>query len=237
MSTSLKQRVYSHLFQKLCSGELRPGDRLSGRSIAKEIGVSPIPVRDAIGQLHCEGFFEVRQGGGTYVPEPRYEDLMDIYDQREALECHAVARTAEAPDAETLNLLQASVDSLVDLLKKLSSQLQPAKRSKLLEEWACVDAVFHDTLMSAAGNKRSMESVTNLRIRSRIYGLQIFHESLDSLRRTYESHRRILDRICSQDVEGARQAMAEHIRAGCQQAIGAHYRKQGTQQASARATG
>lgn len=227
MSETLKQRAYSYLFQKLCNGELRPGDRLSGRSVAKEIGVSPIPVRDAIGQLHTEGFFETRHGGGTFVPEPSYEDLMDIYDQREALECHAVVRVAEASGEQVLEALEKSVFDLTALLESLVEDEKPGQRPAILDRWARADAAFHDTIMRAAGNRRSLETVLNLRVRTRIYGMQIYHESIDSLRYTCELHKRILERIRLKDAEGARLAMMEHIRSACRLVIEAHYRKQG----------
>ena len=230
---TLKQRVYSHLFQKLSDGDLRPGDRLSGRSVAKELGVSPIPVRDAIGQLHSEGFFETRRGGGTFVPEPSYEDLMDIYDQREALECHAVARMAEAPNEQDLETLEKCITDLTILFESLDNGKSSDRRPAILDRWARTDAAYHDTLMRAAGNRRSLETVLNLRVRTRIYGMQICNESIESLRRTCESHKTILDRIRNKDAEGARLAMMEHIRSGCRLVIEAHYRKQGKLNASA----
>lgn len=237
MSETLKQQAYSYLFQKLNDGELRPGDRLSGRSVAKEMGVSPIPVRDAIGQLHCEGFFETRRGGGTFVPEPSYEDLMDIYDQREALECHAVARIAEAPDERDLDALEKCTTDLTALFESLVKGESSDQRPMILDCWARADATFHDTLMRAAGNRRSLETVLNLRVKTRIYGMQVCHGSIDSLRRTCELHKTILDRIRNKDAEGARLSMMEHIRSGCRLVIEAHYRKQGKRNASAGSAG
>ncbi|WP_218932506.1 GntR family transcriptional regulator [Adhaeretor mobilis] len=234
MSETLKQRAYSYLFQKLCNGELRPGDRLSGRSVAKEIGVSPIPVRDAIGQLNTEGFFETRHGGGTFVPEPSYEDLMDIYDQREALECHAVMRIAESPEAQVLEALDKCGTELTALLDALIENQTSKNRTSILAQWSRVDAEFHDTIMRAAGNRRSLETVLHLRVRTRIYGLQIHHESIDSLRHTCGLHETILERIRNKDAEGARLAMMEHIRSACRLLIEAHYRKQGKLNVSVR---
>ena len=225
MSGTLKSRVYSHIYQKLSSGELLPGDRLSGRALAKEIGVSPIPVRDAISQLRNEGFIETRAGGGAYVPEPSYEELIDIYDQREALECHAVARVAKSPDDSDLAELEQCVKELSVVIESLDQVGPDVRDSALLERWARADAAFHDTLMRAAGNRRSLETVLNLRVKTRIFGKQVRHEPFGSLRRTQEEHERILDAVRNRNAEEASSVMAEHIRNGCRLILEAHHRK------------
>lgn len=224
MSGTLKQQVYTHIYQKLSNGELRPGDRLSGRALAKEIGVSPIPVRDAISQLRNEGFIETRHGGGTYVPEPSYEELVDIYDQREALECHAVARVTESPNDADLVELENCVKEMSLVFESLD-KANPANRdSLLLGRWARADAVFHDILMRAAGNRRSLETVLNLREKMRIFGKHIRYEPLGSLQCVQKEHKRILAAIRNRNTKEAHAAMAEHIRNGCQMVLRSHHR-------------
>lgn len=225
MSGTLKHRVYSHIYQKLSNGELRPGDRLSGRALAKEIGVSPIPVRDALSQLRNEGFIETRHGGGAFVPEPTYEELIDIYDQREALECHAVARVAQSPSEADLDELENCVRELSIVIELLDATGQSGRDPELIERWARADAAFHDTLMRAAGNRRSLETVLNLRIKSRIFGKQVRYEPFVELRRTQEEHMRILEAIRNRNAEESREVMAEHIRNGCRLILEAHHRK------------
>ncbi len=225
MSGTLKQQVYSHIHRKLSNGELRPGERLSGRALAKEIGVSPIPVRDAISQLRSEGFIETRSGGDAYVPEPSYEELMDIYDQREALECHAVARVAESPGDAELTELEKCAKEMSSVIETLDKAGQADRDLALLERWARADAAFHDNILRAAGNRRSLETVLNLRVKTRIFGKQVRYEPFGSLRRTQEEHKRILEAIRKGNAEEARSAMAEHIRNGCRLIIEAHHRK------------
>ena len=225
MGETLKSRVYTHIYKKLSSGELRPGVRLSGRALAKEIGVSPIPVRDAISQLLSEGFIETRSGGSAYVPEPSYEELMDIYDQREALECHAVFRVAKSPSDVNFAELANCVKELSDVIESLDKSCADTRDPALLERWAKADAIFHDTLMRAAGNRRSLETILNLRIKTRIFGKQIRHEPFGTLRRTQEEHKQILDAIRNGNADEARSVMSKHIRNGCRQILEAHHRK------------
>ena len=224
MNGTLKERAYSYIYEKLASGELEPGERLSGRALAKEIGVSPIPVRDAIIQLRNEGFIVAHEDGRTFVPEPSYEQLMDIYDQREALECHAVARVAELPDETFLTSLDTCIGKLAEILDRLEA-VQDSERHHSLDLWAQADAEFHDTLVQGAGNRLTLDTVRNLRTRTRIFGKQIRFEPLKSLQRSHREHIQIRDSIRAGNATDARLAMQEHIRQGCRQVIEAHHRK------------
>lgn len=221
---TLKQRAYSYIYQKLSDGDIGPGDRLSGRALAKEIGVSPIPVRDAIIQLSNEGFIVTHPDGRNYVPEPSYEQLMDIYDQREALECHAVARVAESSGGTYIEEFEACIDKLSRVLESLKKVSRPDCDPTALEAWAHADAAFHDSLLRAAANRITLETVKNLRTRTRIFGKRLRYEPLESIQRAHEEHGMILDRIRHSDPTGAQAAMREHIRRGCRLVIEAHHR-------------
>ena len=192
--------------------------------MAKEIGVSPIPVRDAINKLRHEGLIETRGDGGTFVPEPSYEELMDIYDQREALECHAVSRVAEYSNAADLADLEGCVEELTAVCEILDNSDPKDRDPAVLERWACADAAFHDTIMRVAGNLRSLQTIYSLRVKTQIFGKQVRYEPYGSLQRTQKEHKRILDAIRQGNVEEARLAMAEHIRSGCRLILRSHHR-------------
>jgi DNA-binding GntR family transcriptional regulator len=220
----LKQRAYAHIYRKLASGELPPGTRLSNRALAKEIGVSYIPVRDAISQLRNEGFIESHAGGGTFVPQPSYEELIELYDLREALECHAVSKVAESlSDADLVELERRTCElsAVVDALE----QSGPSGRDpELLSRWTQADAAFHDALLRAAGNQQALRTVVNLRAKTRIFGKHVRYEPFQALRRTQEEHQRVLNALRKGDADGARTAMAEHLRNGCRLILEAHHR-------------
>lgn len=225
MAGTLKKRAYVHIYEKLSNGELLPGDRLSGRALAKEIGISPIPVRDAISQLRNEGFIEANQDGTAFVPVPSYEQLMDIYDQREALECHAIVKMAESPEAEDLKQLDQYIQNLTKVLNSLVKADSSKRSSAALENWADNDASLHDHILRAAGNQLSLETVKSLRVKMKIFGMQVRFESVDSLEQTHQEHIEIVNCIRNRDTAGARLAMREHIRQGCRLTIEAHHRK------------
>ena len=88
--TNLRELAYDYLRTKLLEGRIPPGTRISSRALAREIGVSFIPVREAIAQLASEGLVDHEAGVGTFGTRLGVDDLRELYELREALELHAV---------------------------------------------------------------------------------------------------------------------------------------------------
>jgi DNA-binding GntR family transcriptional regulator len=222
MDENLGQRAYSHIIEKLANGDLPPGSRLSNRVLASEIGVSVIPVREAISRLESEGFVQHRAGVGSFVPTPTYEELMDLYDLREAVECHAVKKSGAMLTEELLGELSHYVDVWTEILDNLERAGGLERDRELLEQWSLTDALFHDAIVSASGNRRALETARNLRKMSRIFGTRVGGQPLAMLRRSLESHRRIVDALRCGDVEEAARLLAEHIQYGCRRILEIH---------------
>ena len=85
---------------RIISGELEPGQRLGEVQLASELGVSRIPLREALRELAAEGFIRSEYYGGTFVAEMDTEAAHDLLDVRAALEPLAAAQAAMrcAPD-------------------------------------------------------------------------------------------------------------------------------------------
>ncbi len=66
--------------------EFEPGSRLSNRALAKEIGISVIPVREAITRLASKGLLKHQPGLGTFMPQPDAEEFLQLLEVREAME-------------------------------------------------------------------------------------------------------------------------------------------------------
>lgn len=234
MSENLKECAYLHIYQKLADGELAPGSRLSNRGLAKEIGISPIPVREAISQLQSEGLVEHRRGMGAFVPEPSSDELEDLYDQREALECHAIGRICGHFSDADLAEMVACIAEFSAIIEKLEQAGRATWDENLRERWRLADAAFHDTLLRAAGNRRTLRTVANLRVISRVFGKHVAHSPTAYLRRTLGEHHRILDALRRGDAEEARAAVAEHIRNGCRSVLQFYRRRRADKASSAR---
>ena len=92
---SLQERTYQALRSALLDGEYLAGERFYEAEVAKALGVSRIPVREAVRRLQQDGLVDVRPHYGIYVATVPTEGIEDIYRIRGALEATAAAMAAE----------------------------------------------------------------------------------------------------------------------------------------------
>src|SRR4030081_1839111 len=112
---SLAAEAYGVVRQRILRGELVLGQSISRRKLAAELGMSFLPVSEALLRLEAEGFLESRPRAGTRGRIPSREDLRGHYEVREALEVQAAklfAATATAKEREELKKLAGQVDTL-----------------------------------------------------------------------------------------------------------------------------
>jgi DNA-binding GntR family transcriptional regulator len=108
----LRTSVYDELRQRFVTGKIIPGSSLSTRSVAQELGVSQMPVREALSRLAAEGAVEIRSKRRIVVPPMtagRFDDLLRC---RELLEPEAAAAALPHIDAARLRRLRAVDDAL-----------------------------------------------------------------------------------------------------------------------------
>ena len=86
MKIPLKQKAYEYVLNKIMSGKLQPGTRLSEVAMAKEIGISPTPLREAYRQLASEGFVNYVPNSGIFVRDISATETRELYETREAIE-------------------------------------------------------------------------------------------------------------------------------------------------------
>lgn len=119
--TTLTQRVYETLRTDIVTGQFKPGDRLVRRALGKRLGVSPMPVTEALYMLQWDGLVESRALYGCRVRPLTIEDVRNDEVLREALECQAARLCSEhaadrdlkrlAADAKRLDRLMSGGDS------------------------------------------------------------------------------------------------------------------------------
>lgn len=104
---SLSQRAYLVIRDRILKGELGLGAALSRRKLAADLGMSLLPVSEALQRLENDGLVESRPRIGTRVCNPTPQDIRERYEVREALESHAARLFAEkASVRERLELKQ-----------------------------------------------------------------------------------------------------------------------------------
>ena len=190
------QRVARVLRDQIVVGERAPGSRLVERDLADELGVSRVPVREALRLLVAEGLVTPRPRTWAVVRTFTDDDVDDLLDVRAALEGLAARRAAEHRDSARLQALDDALAAEDDAADR--GDAAAARRAA---------ADFHEALLAAAGNTvlDEMTAVTASRAR----WLLGQHEDLAQMA---GEHRLLLDAIRAGDVEGAARTVAAHLR-------------------------
>src|ERR1044071_7626354 len=110
---SKNEIVYQRLRASIINGEHQPGTRLVIDQLATELGVSQIPIREAIRQLEADGFVTIEPYTGATVTEISVDLIFEIFALLESMEVvcsRAACRHIDAKELETLAELIASMD-------------------------------------------------------------------------------------------------------------------------------
>lgn len=147
-----KPDAYRQVRSHLLGGTVRPGQRLSHRALAKDLGLSRSPVREALLALEAEGLIEHRPQSGAYLREVSPRELAELYDMREVIEPYAAARAAENADVPQRTRLRRSCAAFASIASRpdLVAWLAAAEHRQQL---SVLDREFHATILEASGNR------------------------------------------------------------------------------------
>jgi len=199
---NLAEEVATHLRKEILSGRLRPGVRIDQDGVADELGVSRLPVREALISLDREGLVQTIPRKGTYVSRVDRSDIMDHYLIFGQVAGLAAARAVSRLDDDELA-------NLVDLHDRMLAAASLSEQQQLNHE-------FHRSINYAAGSQR-MTSMLQLLSRSLPMPYQDFPaEWLDEANR---QHREIVEAFKDRDTLAAQRAMEQHINASARHAI------------------
>ena len=235
MNDTLTQKAYRHIHEKLSGGKLMPGSRLSNRGVAKEVGMSFTPVREALNRLVSEGLLEHRQGLGVFVPLVSSREIREIYELREILESEAASRVCANPTPGVIGEMTESYERMAYIYEQTQQDTRSNTFAYHAAAWQAADSKFHISLLHAAGNRRLLDIVEGLQtsLKAMMGGLQdtpvivghrFISEPHEQIKRTLDEHQRILEALKQGDAEAAKAVMTEHIRSGLDLALAAHNR-------------
>jgi DNA-binding GntR family transcriptional regulator len=204
--------VYSALKLRIISGELEGGVALKQIEVAKEFGVSKIPVREALRQLESENLVEFRPRRGAVVAILSAADLHDILDIRIALECRAL-------ELAIPNMVEDDFSSAADILDRYSREIDA-------KQWSLLNMQFHQCLYAPSDNHHLLDCISELQ--ARMGAMMRRTVSLASgLKRPHEEHYALLDACRDGQVKSAVGILRKHIET-TQKEVAAHFRQQMT---------
>jgi DNA-binding GntR family transcriptional regulator len=210
---SLQEKAYAYLRGKIVSGELAPGAALSEVSIARELGNSRGPLREAIRRLSSEGLLRQSPTGGSIVVEFSRRDIAEIHELREALEVYAAGKAAEhGLEASELDTLRRLVQDVLLLRDELAASGQDRLSADGMKRFIRADLHFHSTLVRAAANSRILKAVVDTRVLLNVFGIRRKGHDLAELTHIHRYHSDIANAIARKDPPEAMRLLGEHIR-------------------------
>jgi DNA-binding GntR family transcriptional regulator len=192
-----------HLIQKLrediLSGKYKPGDRLNESSIAREFGISRIPVREALFELRESGLVMSHERRGMFVTSLTEEEVEKINSVRIVLETEALtlAKARMTPE------IAAKLTALVVRMESTDSTLSEA---------AALDLEFHRAIWAAAGNDY-LEKVLDPLATVIFAQYTLERVSTDRRRWRLSHHRALLDVVLGPAKQNIREAFLAHMQA------------------------
>lgn len=194
----LRDEVRERLMEDILAGRLQPGERIVETRVAKELGLSQTPVREALRDLELLGFVVTSAFRGATVRRVSPEDWAEIYPIRAALEGVA-ARTAAT------RISDEDVRRLRGLIEVMRSASQRGDKHATIE----ADIEFHAHIVDLSGNRVLKQLWQSLRLATTTFlTVSVTHRPLRELA---ERHTVVLEALVSRDGAAAEAAMRSHI--------------------------
>ncbi len=195
-----RHRAVDVVRRAILDGTLQPGERLVELRLARELGVSQTPVREALSSLEREGLVVKLDHRGTYVARVDAAELNEIATLRALLEGEC-ARRAAAP---------AAAGAGTELREHLSAMRAAAERHDL-RGLIDADMAFHETLRELAGHRLLAEALGRLHDRTRLALAVADGWYADALTEVAESHVPLLEALEQGDADAAERHAREHV--------------------------
>ena len=191
--------VEAQLQQAILSGRIGPGERIVEAELARQMGVSRAPVREAARRLESLGLLVSRPRHGFAVRTVSHKQINDLYEVRIQLELLAAALACQhASDAELAQLI-ARVDSMVARADSLNTP-----------ERVALDLEFHFSISALSGNHYLQRLFDNMQTEVRMF-LALSENSYGDLQALAETHRPIALALMRRDVDAVQQALRVHL--------------------------
>ncbi len=195
----LRDVVFNTLRQAILTGELKSGERLMELHLAKKLGVSRTPIREAIRMLELEGLVTMIPRKGAEVSALSKQDITDVLEVRRSLDMLAVSLCCKRHTGEDYALLEEAAEAF-----------KKAVRDGDLTEVARADVAFHDRITASSGNRRLIQLVNNLAERMYRYRMEYIRNA-ENHENLIKEHDKILACIKKRDAQKAEEAIRDHV--------------------------
>ncbi|MDQ8032963.1 MAG: GntR family transcriptional regulator [Bordetella sp.] len=197
-SDSVVDKVYEQIRDMAIGYVFKPGERLNEVALAKQLGVSRTPLREALNRLSIEGLLRFLPGKGFFCRDLDVQEIFSLYELRRAIEVAAVRLTiARAQDAD--------IQALIGFLDATG----PDAGERDIAELVALDEAFHERVMAMSNNVEMLRVLKNVNARIR------FVRWIDMKRAdrpaSQDEHRRLAQALLARDEAECVAILEKHI--------------------------
>ncbi|MBM3130926.1 MAG: GntR family transcriptional regulator [Chloroflexi bacterium] len=211
----VRRVVADQLRAAIQHGQLKPGEWLRQERLAQELGVSQMPVREALKELAAEGLIEYLPFRGVRVIEYSADDVEDLYAQRSFLEARAAFNAAR-------RMTPAEISTLEDLQAQMKKRLGP----KHIAEYRELNRQFHEVISTASHRPYLIRALDQMWA---IFPTMLLSNFADTMgqplpnreQRDPNEHDAIIAALAKRDSDRAERLVRQHIESAGKQLIAA----------------
>jgi DNA-binding GntR family transcriptional regulator len=194
---TLKDLVAASLRKAILYGDIKPGQQLKQETIASQLGISRMPVREALSQLENEGLIKNIPYKGCTVCTFTAADIKEIYQIRKVLESYAT-------ELATQNMAPDDIAKLEDLMLKLKNCIE----NDDIDSYAAWDQQFHNTIFEKSANHRLYNFIKTI---WQSFPMYLAYSIPKRISRSFEEQSRILEAIREGNAAKAAQLAGRQI--------------------------
>ncbi len=200
---SLADKVFERLMEAIEKGELPLGSRIREAALARELGISRGPLREALRRLEGRRLVKHTPNLGVRICELTGADILEVFQMREALEGMACRLATE-------NMSDAEIEDLTALLKQHETQSELRRGQAYYQRAGELD--LHFRIAQGSGNRRLVDLLCG-----ELYYFVRIHRFRSSERpgravKALSEHRAIIDAMRDRDADRAEALMRAHVR-------------------------
>lgn len=197
----LAHNVYRELQARLVSLVIRPGERITIDGLARDLGVSQSPIREAMALLEKDGLVvKTHLVGYHATPQLTREQFEELFELRLLIEPYAARRAAENKSAECAEFLHSANQRMADEADRAGEMTYSV--------FAELDAELHDEIASASGNSLLRDQLAKLH--SHLHLFRLHNDSAAPLEAISE-HSILIEAVTSGNGRAAERAMRSHL--------------------------
>ena len=196
----INQLIYQRISAEIIAGTFKPKQALSERDLAKALGVSRTPVREALQMLEIGGFAEKKSRVGWTVSVPNSKTVQELLEMRFIFESLGIDKLLSSIDYDGLHMLASIFDKYID-----------GCDDSRIDEYLADDSSFHNNLINATNNFRIIDISKNVSMLTNWIRHLISFEIKSRIQNSLQEHLDICKALSIEDAERAKQCLKVHL--------------------------